>query len=75
MKKFIIISLLLLSGCTFNPDSSKGLKIYKAERSPVDSLTTYTASESGGFNAYRIDFLDKTGKFNVGDTIIIVNKP
>lgn len=74
MKKFIIISLLFLSGCV-PANSSKGLKIYKAERSSVDSLTTYTASESGYFNAYRIDFLDKTGKFAVGDTIMIEKKP
>lgn len=72
MKKIIIISLLFLSGCAPS-DASKGLKIYKASSTSVDSLTEYKISgENISDNAFS--FFDKTGKFSVGDTIMIEKK-
>lgn len=74
MKKFLILFVIILQSCIgYNGmDNSESIIITQCEQSSLAGYSQYTGytnwSSSMSLDS-RFTFRDKTGKFNVGDTI------
>ena len=76
MKYIIVILIFLLSGCESNECDPSEYFIVRNIEIKNEQIVRYTAkSPNNSFIEHKfIYFYDKMGKYNIGDTLIIVKK-
>lgn len=76
MKYIIVILTFLLLGCNFDGYTPSEYFIVRHIEIKNEQIVNYTAkSPNNSFMGYKfIYFYDKMGKYNIGDTLIIVKK-